>query len=113
MPETTEILPPRYRGAKQVGTGGMGEIYRATDSTLGRAVAVKMLAARFADDAAVRERFTREALSAARLSGDPAIVTIFDGWRDTYPALADEVEFPIRDVRFWHLADQLESGAHW
>jgi serine/threonine-protein kinase len=78
MPETTEILPPRYRGAKQVGTGGMGEIYRATDSTLGRAVAVKMLAARFADDAAVRERFTREALSAARLSGDPAIVTIFD-----------------------------------
>ncbi|MDX6410695.1 MAG: eukaryotic-like serine/threonine-protein kinase, partial [Gaiellaceae bacterium] len=78
MPETTEILPPRYRGAQQVGTGGMGEIYRATDSTLGRAVAVKMLAARFADDPAVRERFTREALSAARLSGDPAIVTIFD-----------------------------------
>ena len=78
MPETTEILPPRYRGAKQVGKGGMGEIYRATDSTLGRAVAVKMLAARFADDEAVRERFTREALSAARLSGDPSIVTIYD-----------------------------------
>jgi hypothetical protein len=78
MPETTEILPPRYRGAKQVGTGGMGEIYRATDSTLGRAVAVKLLAARFASDPAVRERFTREALAAARLSGDPSIVTIFD-----------------------------------
>jgi serine/threonine-protein kinase len=78
MPETTEILPPRYRGAKQVGKGGMGEIYRATDSVLGRAVAVKMLAARFAADETVRERFTREALSAARLSGDPSIVTIFD-----------------------------------
>ena len=78
MPETTEILPPRYRGAKQVGQGGMGEIYRATDSTLGRAVAVKMLTARYADDDDVRERFTREALSAARLSGDPSIVTIFD-----------------------------------
>jgi hypothetical protein len=78
MPETTEILPPRYRGAKQVGEGGMGEIYRATDSTLGRAVAVKVLAARFASDPVVRERFTREALAAARLSGDPSIVTIFD-----------------------------------
>lgn len=31
MPETTEILPPRYRGAQQIGKGGMGEIYRATD----------------------------------------------------------------------------------
>jgi predicted Ser/Thr protein kinase len=78
MPETTEILPPRYRGAQQIGKGGMGEIYRATDSTLGRAVAVKMLAARFAEDDSVRERFTREALSAARLSGDPSIVTIYD-----------------------------------
>jgi serine/threonine-protein kinase len=78
MPKTTEILPPRYRGAKQIGQGGMGEIFRATDSTLGRAVAVKILAARFAEDASVRERFTREALSAARLSGDPSIVTIYD-----------------------------------
>ena len=51
MPKTTEILPPRYRGAQPIGKGGMGEIYRATDSTLGRAVAVKMLAARFAEDA--------------------------------------------------------------
>ena len=78
MPEITEILPPRYRGAKRIGQGGMGEIYRATDSTLGRAVAVKVLAARYAEDDSVRERFTREALSAARLSGDPSIVTIYD-----------------------------------
>jgi serine/threonine-protein kinase len=56
----------------------MGEIYRATDSTLGRAVAVKVLADRYARDDAVRQRFTREALAAARLSGDPNIVTIFD-----------------------------------
>jgi hypothetical protein len=78
MPKTTQILPPRYRGAQQIGKGGMGEIYRATDSTLGRAVAVKMLAARFAEDDGVRERFTREALAAARLSGDSSIVTIYD-----------------------------------
>jgi serine/threonine protein kinase len=56
----------------------MGEIYRATDSVLGRAVAIKVLAERYAKDESVRERFTREALAAARLSGQPSIVTIYD-----------------------------------
>lgn len=56
----------------------MGDIYRATDSTLGRAVAIKILAERYAADESVRERFTREALSAARLSGQPNTVTIYD-----------------------------------
>ena len=49
----------------------MGEIYRAT-------VAIKVLADRYAQDEAVRERFTREALAAARLSGAPNTVTIYD-----------------------------------
>ena len=78
MALTTDILPPRYRGPKQIGRGGMGDIYRATDSTLGRAVAIKVLAERYAQDDSVRERFTREALSAARLSGEPNTVTIYD-----------------------------------
>jgi serine/threonine-protein kinase len=56
----------------------MGEIYRATDSTLGRVVAVKLLAERYSRDDSIRQRFTREALAAARLSGEPHIVTIFD-----------------------------------
>jgi len=56
----------------------MGDIYRATDSVLGRDVAIKILADRYAQDEAVRERFTREALAAARLSGQPNTVTIFD-----------------------------------
>jgi len=56
----------------------MGEIYRATDSALGRPVAVKLLAERYADDGAVRRRFTHEALAAARLSSEAHIVTIFD-----------------------------------
>src|SRR3989454_4628683 len=56
----------------------MGDIYRATDSVLGRAVAIKILADRYALDEAVRERFTREALAAARLSGQSNTVTIFD-----------------------------------
>jgi eukaryotic-like serine/threonine-protein kinase len=80
----TDVLPARYRGPQRIGRGGMGEIYRATDETLGRAVAVKVLAERFAQDEAVRERFTREALAAARLSGRPNVVTIFDvgEWAD-------------------------------
>src|SRR5256885_2940459 len=78
MAVEAEILPPRYRSPKRIARGGMGEIYRATDSTLGRAVAVKLLAERYSRDDAIRQRFTREALAAARLSGDPNIVTIFD-----------------------------------
>ncbi len=74
----TDLLPPRYRSPKRIASGGMGEIYRATDSTLGRAVAVKLLADRYSRDDAVRQRFTREALAAARMSGEPHIVTIFD-----------------------------------
>jgi eukaryotic-like serine/threonine-protein kinase len=78
MAAETDILPPRYRNPKRIGRGGMGEIYHATDRSLGRPVAVKVLADRFAEDDAVRNRFTREALAAARLSGDPNTVTIFD-----------------------------------
>jgi serine/threonine-protein kinase len=78
VPVETEILPPRYRGPKRIGRGGMGDIYRATDDTLGRAVAIKVLAPRYAEDEAIRQRFMREALAAARLSGQPNTVTIFD-----------------------------------
>jgi tRNA A-37 threonylcarbamoyl transferase component Bud32 len=74
----TNILPPRYRDPELIGRGGMGEIYRVTDSVLGRAVAVKLLAERYSADEDVRARFTREALAAARLSSEPSIVTIFD-----------------------------------
>jgi tRNA A-37 threonylcarbamoyl transferase component Bud32 len=78
VPVDTDILPPRYRSPKRIARGGMGEVYRATDSTLGRAVAVKLLAERYSRDDAIRRRFTREALAAARLSGEPHIVTVFD-----------------------------------
>jgi serine/threonine-protein kinase len=74
----TGLLPDRYTGAQAIGRGGMGEIFRATDTALGRVVAVKVLAERYAQDAQVRERFTREALAAARLSGNSSIVTIYD-----------------------------------
>jgi serine/threonine-protein kinase len=78
MSVDTDILPPRYRSPKRIALGGMGEVYRATDAVLGRAVAVKLLAERYSRDEAVRGRFTREALAAARLSAEPNIVTVFD-----------------------------------
>ena len=56
----------------------MGEVYRATDSVLGRVVAVKMLAERHARNDDVRARFKREALAAAQLSGHRHVVTVFD-----------------------------------
>ena len=56
----------------------MGEVYRATDSVLQRKVAVKLLSDRHATDEDVRARFRREALAAARLSGTPHIITVFD-----------------------------------
>jgi eukaryotic-like serine/threonine-protein kinase len=73
-----DILPSRYRDPELLAEGGMGEIYRATDEALGRVVAVKLLAARYAADEVSRNRFTREALAAARLSGAPHAVSIFD-----------------------------------
>jgi serine/threonine-protein kinase len=72
------MLPARYRDPQLVGRGGMGEVYRATDTTLGRAVAIKVLDERLADDETVRRRFEREAHAAARLSGQAGIVTVFD-----------------------------------
>jgi eukaryotic-like serine/threonine-protein kinase len=78
MADESAQLPPRYREPRRIGHGGMGNIYRARDSMLEREVAIKVLAERYAEDEANRERFTREALASARLSSDPAIVTIFD-----------------------------------
>ena len=76
MPD--RILPDRYRDPQLIARGGMGEVYRAEDGDLSRVVAVKVLSERFADDEAIRARFTREALAAARLSHAPSTVTIFD-----------------------------------
>jgi eukaryotic-like serine/threonine-protein kinase len=70
----------------------MGDVYRATDTQLGRTVAIKLLGDRYADDKSVRERFKREALAAARLSGSPNTVTIFDvGESDGHPYIVMEL----------------------
>ncbi|MEU4239575.1 serine/threonine-protein kinase [Actinoplanes sp. NPDC026619] len=67
----------RYRLLEKLGTGGMSEIWRGYDETLGRPVAVKVLSPRLADDQSFRDRLRQEALAAARLS-HPHITGIFD-----------------------------------
>jgi hypothetical protein len=61
-----------------VANGGMGQVYRATDSALERTVAVKLLSDRYTRDEEARARFRREGLAAARLSATPNVVTVFD-----------------------------------
>jgi tRNA A-37 threonylcarbamoyl transferase component Bud32 len=75
---TTGVLPERYSEPRLIGHGGMGDIYLAEDRQLGRKVAVKVLAERFARDEALRSRFTRESTAAARLSSEPHVGTIYD-----------------------------------
>ncbi|MGH9385891.1 MAG: serine/threonine-protein kinase, partial [Vicinamibacterales bacterium] len=65
-----EILAP-------LGAGGMGEVYRARDTRLGRVVALKVMPAHLAGDAAFRERFDREARAISHLN-HPNICTLHD-----------------------------------
>src|SRR5688500_7278056 len=65
-----EILAP-------LGAGGMGDVYRARDTRLGRTVAIKLLNAELSGDPVSRQRFEREARSLAALT-HPHICTVHD-----------------------------------
>ena len=79
MPRTAKIdLPDRYRVVRHIASGGMASVWEAEDLLLGRVVAVKALAAHFAADPGARERFQREARTAARVSDQTHVVTIYD-----------------------------------
>src|SRR5579859_3888505 len=71
-------LPERYEPVRHIATGGMASVWCARDHALGRSVAIKLLAERFAYDEDATERFMREARAAARLSGHPNVVMIYD-----------------------------------
>jgi TolB-like protein/predicted Ser/Thr protein kinase len=66
-----------YRVEAQLGAGGMGVVYRAHDTTLGRTVAIKLVGDRFASEPTARERLKREARTASSLN-HPHICTIHE-----------------------------------
>ncbi len=75
LPSGTRLGP--YEIVQAIGSGGMGDVYRARDSRLDRDVAVKVLPERFARDAEANMRFEREAKAVAALT-HPNILAIHD-----------------------------------
>lgn len=72
-----ELLSGRYEILDRLGSGGMSNVYRATDKILERTVAVKVLAEHLSDDERFVARFRREALAVAKLI-HPNIVQVYD-----------------------------------
>ncbi len=79
--EVGRLLRGRYRLVRRLARGGMAEVWEGTDEVLTRPIAVKMLHPHLAADEAVRERFRREAVAAARLA-HPRIVATYDAGED-------------------------------
>src|SRR5271168_3997202 len=76
----SDDLPERfgpYQVEGRLGAGGMGQVYRARDTRLGREVAVKVITHDKADDPGLQARFEREARAASALN-HPNIVSVFD-----------------------------------
>ena len=94
-----------YEVTAQIGVGGMGEVYRATDVTLGRQVAIKVLPEALASDTERIARFEREAKTLAALN-HPNIAQIygFEQSSDVHALVMELVEGPT-------LADRIAQGA--
>ncbi len=90
-----------YEIVAPIGAGGMGEVYRAKDSRLGRDVALKTLPAGLAKDAEQRARFEREARAASSLN-HPHICVIYDVGRlradNASASQGDEIDFIVMEL---------------
>src|SRR5262245_57169520 len=94
-----------YEITSHLGSGGMGDVYQATDSKLGRSVAIKLLPEAFTHDAERSARFEREARVLASLN-HPNIATIY-GVEE-----ADGRKFLVMElVPGETLADRVKRGA--
>jgi hypothetical protein len=80
-----------FRVLQLLGQGGMGIVFRADDTRLGRVVALKVMQPRFASDTKARQRFMREARAMAALKSDH-VVTVYEvGVANDLPFLAMEL----------------------
>jgi eukaryotic-like serine/threonine-protein kinase len=77
VPSLTGLTVSRFRIGERLGGGGMGEVYRARDTKLGRTVALKRMAPALRDDPAARRRFLGEAVRTSRLN-DSHIAALYD-----------------------------------
>jgi eukaryotic-like serine/threonine-protein kinase len=94
----------RYRLVGRIGVGGMGEVWEADDTVLGRRVALKVLVQELADDAGATRRFVREARATAKLT-HPNVTRVYDFDRDGGPPYL-VMELLEGDT----LADRLAAG---
>ncbi|WIM94731.1 serine/threonine-protein kinase [Actinoplanes oblitus] len=77
MPDAGDALNARYRLDDRIAAGGMGEVWRATDTLLGRPVAVKMLLVEHAAEPTFQQRFEHEARAMATLR-HPGVAAVYD-----------------------------------
>ncbi|MDT5232290.1 MAG: eukaryotic-like serine/threonine-protein kinase [Mycobacterium sp.] len=113
----------RYQLIELLGRGGMGEVWRAHDTTIDRVVALKMLLPHYAQDADFDKRFRREARTAARLD-DPHVVPIYDvgeidGRLYVTMRLINGVDLdtllktgPLEPQRAVHIIEQIAGALH-
>lgn len=100
----------RYEVSRELGSGGMAEVYLARDEQLGRNIALKVMHSEYARDRSFIERFRREAQAAARLN-DPRVVSIYDWGSDngTYYIVMEYVDGQtLREIL--HSEGRLESN---
>jgi tRNA A-37 threonylcarbamoyl transferase component Bud32 len=94
----------RYRLVRRIATGGMGEVWEADDTVLGRRVALKVLVEELAADKRATRRFVREARATARLT-HPNVARVYDFGRD------GEAPFLVMELLQGEtLADRLAEG---
>src|SRR5437763_1873736 len=100
-----------YKISKRIGTGGMGEVYLATDITAGRQAALKLLPLRFTGDAERLKRFQQEAHTVVALN-HPNILTVYQIGEDhsTYYIASELIEGETLRQRLVHVRMELSEA---